>query len=370
MEKVTLSNYGYKVAQIEINANCNMACSFCPYPIKEDKTTKLPTQDIINTIDQIDANDEKLDHICFSQINEPLLDNRFFEIAEYAKKSGFKIRLVTNGILLNKEKNVNGIFNLKPDLYISLQVLDKNIHKTARGLNLDLDIYVQTITDFCKKAKNKDFNVQVVVGCNFNTKFSHFLKKILGVSTGDPSVPRDIKTTFSRLRAILEKFYEISDDEYKENLKSLKDVKEMKKIFIKDYWDQEGFGFKIFKNVSILVRCFWYGKKLSEFKPINNNFSCNTRNLGVLADGSVQPCCITYNNDLSLGNIKDSSLKSILEGNKFLYNLRKKGGEKHLTCRKCFGEPTYRGTFVKKLYFALPLKIRNSKFVTFFTQSY
>ena len=55
MEKVTLSNYGYKVAQIEINANCNMACSFCPYPIKEDKTTKLPTQDIINTIDQIDA---------------------------------------------------------------------------------------------------------------------------------------------------------------------------------------------------------------------------------------------------------------------------------------------------------------------------
>ena len=40
MEKVTLSNYGYKVAQIEINSNCNMACSFCPYPIKEDKTSK------------------------------------------------------------------------------------------------------------------------------------------------------------------------------------------------------------------------------------------------------------------------------------------------------------------------------------------
>ena len=49
------------------------------------------SQDIKNTIDQIDANDEKLDHLCFSQINEPLLDNRFFEVAEYAKKSGFKI---------------------------------------------------------------------------------------------------------------------------------------------------------------------------------------------------------------------------------------------------------------------------------------
>ena len=251
MEKVTVSDYGYHALNVEINANCNMACTFCPYPIKDDKTTKLPIQDIKNIIDQIDANDEKLQYITFHQTNEPLLDNRFFEIAEYAKKSGFKIRLVTNGILLNKEKNVNGIFNLKPDLYISLQVLDKNIHKTARGFNLDLDIYVQTITDFCKTAKNKDFNVQGIVGCNFNTKFSHFLKKILGVSTGDPSVPRDIQTTFSRLRAILEKFYEISDDEYKENLKSLKDVKEMQKIFIKDYAAQEGFGFKIFKNVSV-----------------------------------------------------------------------------------------------------------------------
>ena len=67
---------------------------------EEDKTTKLPTQDIINTIDQIDPNDEKLDHICFSQINEPLLDNRFFEIAEYAKKSGFKIDKFFKGSLL------------------------------------------------------------------------------------------------------------------------------------------------------------------------------------------------------------------------------------------------------------------------------
>ena len=71
-----------------------------------------------------------------------------------------------------------------------------------------------------------------------------------------------------------------------------------------------------------------------------------------------------------MGNIRDGSLKSILEGNEFLYNLRKKGGKKHVICKKCFGEPTYRGTIVKKLYFALPEKIRNSKYMTFFTQSY
>ena len=150
MEKVTLSNYGYYAANIEINASCNMACTFCPYPIKEDKKTKLPIEDVKKILDQIDPNDEKLEYIAFAQVNEPLLDNRFFEIAEYAKKSGLPVRLTTNGVLLNKEKNVEGIFRLKPDVKISLQVLDSNLHKTARGLNLDLDKYVKTIINKAK----------------------------------------------------------------------------------------------------------------------------------------------------------------------------------------------------------------------------
>ena len=368
MEKATVSNYGYHAVHIEINANCNMACTFCPYPIKDDKTTKLPMEDIKSVIDQIDADDKKLEYMCFAQVNEPLLDSRFFEVAEYAKKSGFKIRLPTNGLLLNKERIVEGIFKLKPDLRISLQVLDSNIHKNARGLNLDLDRYVKTVIDFCKKARNHDFDVQVTVGCNFNTKFSHLMKKFLGLSTGDPSVPRDIKTTLSRLSGILRRFYEISDDEYKKNLQSLTNGEEMKKLFEKDYASQGGFN--IAKNLNVKVRCFWYGKKLSEFQPINDNFSCTSGNLGIVANGNVLPCCISYNDDLSMGNIRDGSLKSILEGNEFLYNLRKKGGKKHLVCRKCFGEPTKRGAVIKKLYFALPEKIRNSKIMTFFTQAY
>ena len=369
MEKINLSDYGYDCLQIETASACNMACSFCPYPLKEDKTTKLALQDIKNIIDQINPNDKKFRHIDFSLFNEPLLDSsRFFEIAEYAKKSGFKVLMTTNGVLLNKEKNVNGILNLKPEVVISLQVLDTNIHKTARGLNLDLDRYVKPIIDFCIKAKNKDFNVQVDIGCNYNSKFSYYLKKVLGVSTGDPSVPRDVKTTISRLREILKMFYDVSDDEYKEKSRALIDIKEIKKFFDKDYAHQEGCN--IYKNVKIKMRCFWYGRKQKEYKPINNNFICNTNNLGILADGHIVPCCLAYNQDLSLGKVSESSLKNVLDNNKFLYNLRKKGGEKHINCRKCFGEPTHRGVFVKNLYYALPEKIRYSKFIQFFTRSY
>ena len=368
MEKITLSEYGYDCLQIETASACNMACSFCPYPLKDDKTTKLPLQDIKNIIDQVNPNDKKLRHIAFSLFNEPLLDDRVFEVAEYAKKSGFKISITTNGVLLNKEKNVEGILKLKPSIVISLQVLDVNVHKSARGLNLELDRYVKPIIDFCIKAKNKDFNVQVDIGCNYNSKLSFYLKKILGTSAGDPSVPRDVATTISRLREILKMFHDISDNEYKKNSKALLDIKEIKKIFDKEYSVQDGW--YLYKNVKIKMRCFWYGRKQSQYKPIGNNFSCNTTNLGILADGHIVPCCLAYNQDLSLGKVSDSSLKSILDNNKFLYNLRKKGGEKHINCRKCFGEPTSRGVFIKNLYFMLPSKIRHSKLLKFFTRSY
>ena len=112
-------------------------------------------------------------------------------------------------------------------------------------------------------------------------------------------------------------FYDVSDDEYKKNAKALLDIKEIKKIFDKDYAFQEGCN--IYKNVKIKMRCFWYGRKQSKYKPISNNFICNTNNLGILADGHIVPCCLAYNQDLSLGKVSDSSLKSILDNNKFLY---------------------------------------------------
>ena len=38
MKKLNLSNFGFNILQIETKAACNMACSFCPYPLKDDKT--------------------------------------------------------------------------------------------------------------------------------------------------------------------------------------------------------------------------------------------------------------------------------------------------------------------------------------------
>ena len=364
MQKINLSDFGFRQLQIETKAACNMACSFCPYPLKEDKKSKLAFDEIKKIINQIDPNDKEFKYITFSQFNEPLLDNRIFEIIEYAQSCGFKVLMITNGLLLNKEKNIEGILRLKPDVKISLQVLDKTTHKDARGLNLDLEKYVQTIVDFCKKAKNQPINITIDIGSNYNDKkYSFYLKKLLGIQTGDPSIPKDTFSTINDLKRYLKYFYDISDTEYKKSFLPFFENNKVNEIFNKDYFFQKGFN--MFNNIIIKIKLFHYGRKIKDFKPRNNNFSCGTEILAVQADGHVAPCCLAYDDSISLGKVFDSSLEKILEDNQFLKNLRDVNGKKHITCRKCYGEPTTRGVFFRNLYDFLPKNFKDSKFINF-----
>ena len=81
-----------------------MACSFCPYPLKDDKITKMDIEEIKKIIDQINPDDVNFRYITFSQFNEPLLDNRIFELIEYVQSKGLKVLMITNGLLLNKKR--------------------------------------------------------------------------------------------------------------------------------------------------------------------------------------------------------------------------------------------------------------------------
>jgi radical SAM protein with 4Fe4S-binding SPASM domain len=346
---IKLSEYGYKILQIESIAACNMACSFCPYPLKDDKTSKLNTNKIEEILKQIDPTDEEFKYVTFSQFNEPLLDKRIFEITEMAQKLNFKIYFVTNGLLLNKEKNINELLRLKPEIKISMQVLDNSKHKTARGLNLELDRYLNTIIEFCKIAKDQNMKVNIDIGCNFNeNKLTYNFRKILGFSTGDPSVPDTLDETWELLYPIIKRFYEIEGSMNSENLDNfLKNKKNFNKIK-KEYIFQEGF--EIFKNIVLKIKPFLYGNRIKDFYPIDNNFSCNSEILAIQADGNVVPCCLTYDDTITLGNVHDKKIEQVLYKNKFLEDLRKKGSNKHLTCQKCFGEPTKRGAFFRNIF--------------------
>ena len=78
---------------------------FCPYPLKgnKEKISKLETNTIFNTLDQINSSDPDFKYVTFSQFNEPLLDSRIFDFIEHAKKS-LQVYFISNGLLLDKDK--------------------------------------------------------------------------------------------------------------------------------------------------------------------------------------------------------------------------------------------------------------------------
>lgn len=362
MQKVRISDYGFKILQIETTAACNMQCSFCPYPLKDDKTTKMELDVVYNILDQVDSDDPNLKYLTFSQFNEPLLDNRIFEIIRYAKEKKFKILFITNGLLLNKEKNIENLLDTCPDMKISLQVLDNTKHKNARGLNIELDRYVNNVVNFCKLAKNKNINVTIDIGCNFNEKkISYYIRNFFGIQTGDPSVPRDSTTALKFFHDYLKLFFDIADEDKKKIINDLIESKSISRY----YTEQDGI--KIYDNILLKIKPFFYGRRINNFYPINDNFSCESEILSVLADGNVVPCCLAYDDRISLGKVKNLSLDDILKMNsRFLDNLRTNYGAKHEVCKKCFGEPTKRGVFFRNIYNDLPLSIRNSSIMNFF----
>ena len=339
MNKISLSDFGYNILQLETVAGCNMACSFCPYPLKEDKLSTLDINKIKNLLLEIDPKDPKFKYLTLSQFNEPFLDSRIGEILYYAKNLGFKILFITNGLLLNKKKNIELLKEIAPEMKISLQILDKQFLTETRGLNLEFDKYLDTIVNFCNQVKNSDINISIDIGCNFNSnQLKLMTKKILGLQIGDPSVPDTIKEVTSLFSKYLNKF---------ENTLNERNDLIDRSHFDANYLNQDGY--KLYNNITLKVKQFSYGRKIQDFFPINDNFTCNSQILGILADGNVVPCCLAYDERLSLGSIHHKNLLTILKDNQFLKNLRKKGGEKHELCKKCYAEPTKRGVLTRNI---------------------
>jgi len=352
---IALSKYGFRILQIETYGLCNMSCGFCPYPLKneEKKKQKIDLEKIYQILDQIDSNDPGFKYVTFSQFNEPLLDNRIFEIIKYSQQKKLNTFLITNGLLLNKKKKIKNIQELKPELKISLQVIDSSKHKFSRGINMEIDDYLKTIIEFIKIIKNTKIKLTIDIGSNFNdNKVKVFLKNIFGLSVGDKSVPETLNETFQQFIELL--------NTHKIDLLDNNDqsIKDLKKKYFESYSYLSQDGWKLFENVKIKIKKFHFGRAISENFPRDDNFICSSEILGIQSDGNIVPCCLAYDDTISLGNIYKKSIFEVLKDNSFLKNLRDLNGNKSITCKKCFGEPTQRGVFFRNFYSKIPEKIR------------
>ena len=116
--------------QFEITARCNLKCIHC-YNVPEKNKTELSTKKIKSILDELC--DKGALFIGFTG-GEVLCRKDFFEIAGYARKKGFALRVFTNASLITA-RIADKIRDIEPfTVEISLYAADPRIHDKITGV--------------------------------------------------------------------------------------------------------------------------------------------------------------------------------------------------------------------------------------------
>ena len=277
-----------KRAYVEITNICNLRCSFCPGTRREERTV---------TPEEFRLLAEKLrghvQYLYFHVMGEPLLHPQLGELLDIAHALGFRVCLTTNGTLL---RNRTALLLSAPALHkisVSLHSMEGN------GVG-DLRAYLTAVWDSALSAAERGIIVALrlwnIGGADErNGEILHFLEERLGA---DPLAQPQPRTGSWKLK---ERLY----------------LEQAEKFDWPDLQAPES----------------------------GARFCLGLRSqVAVLCDGTVVPCCLDRNGELSLGNLRDASLEEILASPraKAIYD----GFTAHRCveelCRRCMRSQYYR----------------------------
>ncbi len=194
---------------------------------------------------------------------EPLLHPELQSIMDICTELKFKVSITTNGTLLEKQKDI--LLN-SPALYkvsISLHSFEAN------EVDFSLESYVNTACEFAKKCTEKN------IICSLR----------LWNTNGLDSLNGDI-------------------------------LKILKKHFPEE-WQENRRGFTL-KNKVFLEKAEKFDWPDINKKERNVRFCMGGRDqLGVLADGTVVPCCLDNEGNIPLGNIFTQELNDIILSDRY-----------------------------------------------------
>ncbi len=270
---------------LEIGNICNMNCSFCP------GTARAPRQ---MTAAEVEIICKKLhghtENLLFHVMGEPLLHPGLDSLLAIAKRYGYKVSITTNGSLLPKVgwvliENAEVIHRVS----ISLHAPE------GSGKEKELDRYLDGVIDFAKA-------------------FSRLDKNVVFRLWNLDSDGRDGKN--SENGRILSRLHE----EYRGD------------------WEKRYSGYRLaYRTFLELDGIFtWPAESREEPKDIGRCYGL-IRQIAILADGTVVPCCLDSEGLMPLGNIFSEELSDILSSPRaseirdgFL-----RGVMMHPVCKKC-----------------------------------
>lgn len=253
---------------LEISNVCNLQCSFCP-PVERSKKS-LDVASFEKIIEQISHLTER---ICLHVMGEPLNHPNFEELITAANKKNASIEVTTNATLLNS-KNSSALLNTcVKQVNFSLQSFIDNFRSASP------EFYFDKILKFCSQAQilrpdlYVNFRLWNINDPNLehlNIFFFEKLEEFFSVK-----INRKIEVGLIKSKKISERFYLHFDSRF-------------------DWPDINA------PIISKVGTC--YGAR---------------QQLAIHADGTVVPCCLDKEANISLGNVFSDSIEDILKTERF-----------------------------------------------------
>ena len=243
----------FRKIYVEISNLCNLRCAFCPGTKRAPgRMTKEAFAELLPKLRPY------TDFLYFHIMGEPLCHPLLEEFLNLAGESGFKVIITTNGTLLARQQKMLLAAPALHKVNISLHAFEAN------NLQVDFGRYLDDCFRFGNAAKGEKLVVYRL--------WNHG-----GAEAKNQEILSRMKEHFSGAWEQMRQGIRIADGTYLEH---------GEKFDWPDLQAEEGD-----------ETLFCYGLR---------------DQLGVLCDGSVVPCCLDHEGDLTLGNLFTQEMEEIL----------------------------------------------------------
>jgi len=275
----------FNIVYIEITNICGLSCSFCPPKINPTKTISL---EFFEKIVKQFENKTKL--IALHVLGDPLVVSNLEEYLEIVKKYNIKVMVTTTAYHLKKEYFELLTNDVIKQINFSLNSFNKN------SMNISFDQYMQTILEFC------------------SYKVSNNINSFINLRLWNKD-KQDSEKEFNQM--VYKKLNSFFGTNITNNIES-KSIRLDNKVLLNfdDYF--------IWPNLN--NEYFAHGYCQGAIKQI-----------AILSNGTVVPCCLDCDGVIDLGNLHKQTLDEILKNRRTQELI--KGFENNISveplCQKC-----------------------------------
>lgn len=310
-----LANWHYpRYMVIESSNMCNLRCPLCAVGRGLSRPSGLMSLDLFKKIlSQINWDIKMLN---FAFAGEPLLNKEIFKMVELASERGYKSKIETNGMLL--DNYISDIFMSRLQ-YINIALDGSNQDMLNKyRIGADFNKIISGINRLCSKRKSIRSQLpQITIQVLMMKHNQAYIDDIIRLA-------RDLGVDTVRIKSL--------------NLNMGLDLSRQDKLFLadrflpddKEYRRYEGKKNKINFRHNLYPFCEY---------PLSSQV--------ILWNGDVVLCCLDFNANFVIGNIKDNSLKEIWESY-LVRKWRSQAIRRSLPlCKNC----SYAGSLINEIIF-------------------